>query len=259
MKTLAEFIQSTPFFIIAHRGASGDAPENTMAAIRMAIEGGAQMIEIDVQTTSDDELVVFHDQVLGRTTSGHGYIRDVSFKELQKLDAGKWFHESFAGEVVPRLESVLDMAIGQCYVNVELKPLKDHKNAEQLIQRIINIIQERGLVPFAVLSSFDHQALHLSKEIDPMIPTAALNVPGDKRLPSEIVAACRANAFGCSVHELTRRRSDDLAAHKIPWGVYSVDDVNTLRIALDHGVTSVVTKHPKLIHDAYLAIQQQWT
>jgi len=255
MKTLAEFVRSTPFFIIAHRGASGDAPENTMAAIKLAIEGGAQMIEIDVQTTKDDELVVFHDEVLGRTTSGHGHVDQVTYEELTAYDAGSWFDEKFAGEVVPRLEEALDLMIGKCYVNIELKPLKGHKHAERLIQRIINLIQDRGLAPFALLSSFDHDALHLAKEIDPMIITAALNVPGDTRLPSEIVSECRASGFGCSIHELTRKRSEDLAAHSIPWGIYSVDTIEALEKALDYGVTSVVTKHPQLITDAFQAIK----
>jgi glycerophosphoryl diester phosphodiesterase len=251
MKTLAEFVRSTPFFVIAHRGASGEAPENTISAIRLAIEGGAAMIEIDVQTTLDKELVVFHDKVLGRTTNGHGHIRQISLKDLSTLDAGSWFDERYAGEVVPRLDDVLDLIKGQCYVNIELKPLSELDDAERYIETLIGVIQDRDLAPYSLLSSFDHKALQITKAMDPTIHTAALNVPGDTRLPSEIVSDCGADGYGCSMHEITRKRSEDLATHRIPWGVYSVDSVDALRKALDHGVNSVVTKHPSLIRDAY--------
>ena len=258
MKTLEEFVRSTPFFIIAHRGASGEAPENTIAAMKLALEGGALMVEIDIQTTADDEMVVFHDNVLGRTTDGSGKINNTSLDDLRKLDAGSWFDTKYKGELVPTLDEVLDVIDKQCYLNIEIKPIKDPKTAGKKIQHIINIVQDRGIAPYALLSSFDHRALHLISEIDPMIYTTALNVPGDTRLPSEIVAECGANGFGCSIHELTKKRSEDLRTHMIPWGVYSVDNEAQLHKALEYGVTSVVTKYPGIVSEAFDRIKGQY-
>src|SRR5689334_8396777 len=93
--------------VIAHRGASGTAPENTLPAFRRAEELGADMVELDVQLTRDGHPVVIHDRTLDRTTSGHGAVRRRSLDEISTLDAGAWFGRSFAGTRVPRLEEVL--------------------------------------------------------------------------------------------------------------------------------------------------------
>ncbi len=256
MKTLAEFVRSTPFWVIAHRGASGDAPENTMAAISQAIDEGARMIEIDIQATRDDEIVVFHDHVLGRTTNGSGHIRQTSYDDLKQLDAGGWFDARFAGERIPRLDEVLDLIQGKAYLNLEIKPLKDDPHAERLITQAMNIIQEHDMENYTVYASFDHHALKLVKEIDPLARTAALNVPGDSRLPSEVVSSCGADAYGCSIHELTRKRSDDVRAHRIPWGIYTVNTPEQLAKALEYGVQSVVSNKPGLIWHTYSALTQ---
>src|SRR3990172_9877913 len=93
--------------VIAHRGASGSCPENTLAAFRRAAALGADMIELDVQLTRDGEVVVIHDWTLDRTTSGTGPVRACSLAELRRLDAGAWFDAAFAGERVPTLGEVL--------------------------------------------------------------------------------------------------------------------------------------------------------
>src|SRR5882672_765563 len=96
--------------VSAHRGASGYAPENTLAAFRLAAELGADMIEFDVHLTADDRLVVLHDDTLDRTTSGSGYVRDHTWDEICRLDAGGWYAPQFAGQRVPLLEDVLSWA-----------------------------------------------------------------------------------------------------------------------------------------------------
>jgi len=256
MKTLADFVRSTRFWVIAHRGASGEAPENTLAAIGKAIDDGALMVEIDIQVTKDEELVVFHDHILGRTTNGSGHIKEKSYEELKGLDAGSWFDAKFAGEPIPRLDEVLDLMQGRAYLNLEIKPLKEDPNAMKAIQQAMNIIQEHDMENYTVYASFDHQALKMVKDIDPLARTAALNVPGDSRLPSEVVAACGADAYGCSIHELTKKRSEDLATHRIPWGVYTVNTPEQLSKALEYGAQSVVSNQPGLIWHTYSSLTQ---
>ena len=251
MKSLAEFVRSTPFFVIAHRGASGEAPENTKSAIELALHGGALMVEVDVQVTQDEELVVFHDHILGRTTNGHGKVANTRYEDLRKLDAGSWFSPEFAKEVVPRLDEVLDLVAGRAYLNLEVKPLHENPRSKMLIQQVVNVIQEHGHAPYTVYSSFDHEALRLVKVIDPLAHTAALNVPGDSRLPSQVVGDCGADAYGCSTKELTKKKSDDLRRHRIPWGVYTVNTDEELEHALEYKVGSVVSNLPGNVWKMY--------
>lgn len=95
--------------IIAHRGASGHAPENTLAAYRLAIELGAHFIEADLQSTRDGHIVAFHDAELQRTTNGRGVVAESTLDEVRSIDAGRWFDRDFAGQRVPTLEEVLGL------------------------------------------------------------------------------------------------------------------------------------------------------
>ena len=97
-------------WVIGHRGASGHAPENTMAAFRRAVELGARFIETDLHLSRDSRLVAIHDSTLERTTNGQGAVRDYNFIELRELDAGCWFGAQFAEQRIPTLEEILDFA-----------------------------------------------------------------------------------------------------------------------------------------------------
>lgn len=139
--------------VIAHRGASGTRPENTLAAFRHAVALGADMIELDVQLTRDGEVVVLHDTTLDRTTDGRGPVSERTLAELRGLDAGGWFGRAFAGERLPTLAEVLtEIAIP---VNVELKPMGDHG----LEPRALAVVQAAGAMGRVVFSSFAADAL----------------------------------------------------------------------------------------------------
>src|SRR5262245_59418730 len=107
--------------VIAHRGSSAVAPENTLAAVDLAIRAKAHRVEFDVQLTKDGVPVVLHDETLERTTNGKGRVRDRTYKEISKLDAGSWFHADFRGERLPTLDMVLELCRGKIPVNVEIK------------------------------------------------------------------------------------------------------------------------------------------
>lgn len=142
-----------PPLVIAHRGASGSAPENTLAAFRRAAELGADMIELDVQLTRDGEVVVIHDATLERTTNGSGPVRERTLAELRRLDAGGWFATGFRGERVPTLREVL--AAVPLAVNVELKPCGD----DGLEARALSVVESAGALGRVVFSSFEDSAL----------------------------------------------------------------------------------------------------
>lgn len=251
MISLSEFIRTVPFFVIAHRGSSGDAPENTLSAIRLAIEGGAKMVEIDVQSTLDNEIVVLHDDVLGRTTDGRGLITELDSAMVRGLDAGSWFDVRFAGEKIPLLDEALDVICGNVYLNLEIKPLSNSGSSFDVISRIIEKVKERRYERHTVFASFDQRALALIQEIDPELHTAALNRAHDNRLPSEILKSCNADAFGCSLHELNIERAEDCKSHNIPLGVYTVNSRDALQKALSFGVMAVVSNYPARINSEY--------
>ena len=93
--------------IIAHRGASGYAPENTLASMELAIKLGCDAIELDIHLTKDQQIVVCHDFTVDRTTNGRGEIENLTLEDIKKLDAGSWFSDEFKGEKIPTLEEVI--------------------------------------------------------------------------------------------------------------------------------------------------------
>ena len=142
-----------PIEVIAHRGASGTCPENTLAAFRRAEALGAHMIELDVQLTRDGEVVVMHDDTLERTTDGHGPVGRCTLAELRRLDAGSWFAVELAGERVPTLAEVLDVV--RLPLNVELKAGGD----TGLVARALAVVEDAGALGRVVFSSFDPEVL----------------------------------------------------------------------------------------------------
>ncbi|MFP4698544.1 MAG: glycerophosphodiester phosphodiesterase family protein [Eubacteriales bacterium] len=110
-------------YIIAHRGASGIAPENTIVSFQKAIDQGAEGIELDVHLTKDEIPVVIHDETIDRTTDGSGYIKDFTFEELNRYDAGNYFDKKFMNEKIPTLEQVLELSdIILAYLNPGFMP-----------------------------------------------------------------------------------------------------------------------------------------
>jgi glycerophosphoryl diester phosphodiesterase len=154
--------------VIAHRGASGTCPENTLAAFRQAVAFGATMIELDVQLTRDDAVVVLHDDTLDRTTDGRGLLRRKTLADVRRLDAGAWFAPEFAGERVPTLAEVLrDVAVA---INVELKSGAD----DGLEARALDLVQAAGAGGRVVWSSFDWPRLERLRRLDSSAEVAVL-------------------------------------------------------------------------------------
>ena len=105
---LIEVVTAQPI-IIAHRGAMGYAPENTISAFKMAIDLGANALELDLRQTKDSIPVVLHDATVNKTTNGNGDVKTFNFKDLQMLDAGSWFDKKFSSEKIPALQEVIDV------------------------------------------------------------------------------------------------------------------------------------------------------
>ena len=142
---------------IAHRGAAGTRPELTRPAFERALEIGVDMIELDVQLTRDGRLVVLHDRQLGRTVAGEGPVRERTLAELQALDAGAWFHPSWAGATVPSLDEVLEWTAGRAELNVELKSPPSDWTATA--EALLVLLSATGRLERTIISSFQMGAL----------------------------------------------------------------------------------------------------
>ena len=143
--------------VIAHRGASGYAPENTLVAFKKALDMGAKAVEFDVQMTQDGQLVVIHDYTLDRTTSGSGMIMDTDYEDIKEFDAGSWFATEYRGERVPLLKNVLQLFPADVEINIEIKKfLLDERKLEE---DIYGLVKEMNMMDQVVFSSFDHHCL----------------------------------------------------------------------------------------------------
>ncbi|MHB8618610.1 MAG: glycerophosphodiester phosphodiesterase [Chloroflexota bacterium] len=213
------------FRIIAHRGASGTRPENTMAAFRRAVELGAGGVELDVHLSSDGELVVIHDDTVDRTTNGHGAVAEKTAAELGALDAGQ-------GEHVPRLAEVLALPIA---LNVEMK-------GPRLEANLAAALNDR---PEVLVSSFDHDALERLRKLDPNRPLAFLSSADDWQ--AAIVRASAAHAFSANLPKeaVTPEVVKQIHQAGLNLLVYTVDDASLGQRLLDWGCDGLFTNYPE--------------
>jgi glycerophosphoryl diester phosphodiesterase len=175
------------FLVIAHRGASSYAPENTIAAFDLALQMGAHHLELDVHLTCDDYLIVIHDDTVDRTTSGAGPVASQTLAELQGLDAGAWFGEAFVGARIPTLAEVLTRYHGRAHLHIELKGHTAH-----LPQRTVDLVRAHGMAQHVTFTSFQHTHLQTMQAYAPALPTGWL--VGES---SDTVIA-QAHALGCA-------------------------------------------------------------
>ncbi|RLI04269.1 hypothetical protein DRO26_04925, partial [Candidatus Bathyarchaeota archaeon] len=145
---------------IAHRGASGYEPENTLRAIRTAITMGADMVEVDVRPSRDGYLMVIHDETVDRTTDGSGYVENMSLNELKKLDAGM-------NEKIPILEEVVETIKGKVKLVVELKKAG-------MEEKVVKIFEQTNMVEEVIVTSFIHESVKKVKELNQKIKTGII-------------------------------------------------------------------------------------
>ena len=242
-----DFLEAQRPMVIAHRGFSGRAPENTLTAVRLAMELGADMVEVDVTLTSDGFAIVLHDETLDRTTDGAGVVREKTLSEIRALDAGSWYHRRFAGEPVPTLGEVLDLVKGRILINVEIKPeAVDDEPRGGIAEKVAEEVGRRGMENEVIVSSFNPRVLAHLYHGAPEIRTASLynrDLHGPL-LPSEITAAAQSSAFNVSQMYLTSSMLADARTHDLPVSVYTVNWTWRMRYLLNRGVNAIFTDRP---------------
>ena len=229
------------FLVIGHRGAAGLAPEHTRPSFERALAHGVDMIELDVQLTRDEQLVVMHDRELNRTTSATGPVRERTLAELRQLDTGGWFGEAFRGERVLTLTEVFELLAGRAALNVEIKsPEPDWKRTADELATVLS--GER--LTKTIVSSFEMGALAAVRERLSQVQIGVLWHQLDLEPAWEWAARLRASAFHPHAPLVTDevvRVAHDLDLCVNTWTVN--DEVDMERLAA-LGVDGIISDFP---------------
>ncbi len=233
--------------LIAHRGASPYAPENTIAAFDKARELGARAIEFDVMMSADGELFVFHDETLTRTTDGKGKFDTVSSEYITSLDAGSWFSERFRGEKVPRLSDVLLwFADSHLQANIELKPSPE--SAEAITMAFLACCDRYwpSTLPPPLVSCFNKDVLQLCAKLSPELPLGILLNKWEKNW---LDTAKSVQAFSVHLNKylLTRKRVKSIQESGYKACVYTVNSRDRASRYFARGADSVLSDYPDLM------------
>ena len=229
--------------VAAHRGASAETPESTRAAIRRAVALGVQMIELDVQLTHDNRLVVFHDERLERTTTGSGRLIDWSYRELARLDAGSWCARRFAGQRILLVSQALRAIPPPCLVNLELKPTQ---RPTLLIHRVVRCVTWTRMISRVLFSSFDRSLLSRVGARAPRVARALLCKHDATRALRE---ACRLGCVALHPHVALINRALIARAHAAGLRVHAwtVDRPREAQRLIQFGVDGIVTNRPDVL------------
>jgi glycerophosphoryl diester phosphodiesterase len=232
--------------IFAHRGSSAHAPENTLAAFKLALEQDADGIELDVKLSADNQVIVIHDETVDRTTDGTGRINSLTLSEIKRLDAGSKYSDRYKLERIPTLPEVFETVGHKIFINVELanytSPIDD------LPDRVIALVRQYGLDSNILLSSFNSIALIKARFLHPEIPLGLLTKTGiaNPTLRSKLIR------FGplLSIHPDYKDVNQQLIdrVHRLNSRVhaYTVNQSDTMRQLFAVGVDGIFTPDPVL-------------
>lgn len=224
---------------LGHRGASGLAPENTRAAFKLARELGADGVEFDVQLSRDGELVVMHDGALERTTDGHGQVGQTDWRELRRLDAGRWFDKRFAGEPVLTLQDVFDLLGGSFVLNLEMKTTTEQRD---LPERVVACVQRNRPGERLIISSFIWSLLDRVRALDPALRIGVLY---EHSVDADDYARLHPDALHPSRQLVTPDVVSAAHANKQAVNTWTVNDEMEMRRLIALGVDAIITNYPE--------------
>jgi glycerophosphoryl diester phosphodiesterase len=233
-----------PVMVLAHRGSSARAPENTLAAFRLAAEQGADFVELDVQESADGEVMVVHDSDLMKVGGSPMKIWETSAAQLRSVDIGSHAGPQYSGERVPALAEALAVCKGKCRVNVELK---SYGHDQRLEERVASIVEAAGMANDCIFMSLDHNMVRTMKRLRPSWRCGVLAAKAIGNLTS-----LPADFLAVEVKMATRRFV--WRAHRAGQEVYvwTVDDPAWMIQAMSLGVDGLITNKPDLAREVVM-------
>ncbi len=233
---------------IAHRGASGYAPENTFAAFDKALDMGVDYIEIDVQMTLDDKLVIIHDATVDRTTNGKGFVKDLTLFQMKQLDAGSWFSEEYKDQLIPTFYEFLEQYGTKVGILIEIKNPSLYPGIEKKIAKEILLYSQNIETDLDIkIQSFSLESIETIKKYLPSI-TSGLLV---NRIVSyrELLKIAKNTNF-INVHKRYINRHLVLQAHQLGLNIYAwtVNELQDLKFLLQLGIDGAIVDYPELAY-----------
>jgi glycerophosphoryl diester phosphodiesterase len=226
--------------IIGHRGASGHAPENTLAAFRKAVAMGATFIETDLQLSRDSHFVAIHDDTLDRTTTGQGKVHDQTLAVLRRLDAGSWFGSEYAGERIPTLEEILEFAKKHDVVfYLELKPSGSWGGEHALI----GALRESGEAARVLVISFAPAILAGLRKIEPTLMTGVL-YDGQLKDPLQVAVDVGARQIVVRGDLVTPAMVEEAHKRDLQVVCWTINHPAHIRLLITAGVDGIMSDYP---------------
>ena len=231
--------------VFGHRGAMASAPMNTLAAFQLAVDQGADGVELDVHLSQDSQVIVLHDFTVEATTDGRGAASDLMLSELKQLDAGAWFADEFAGERIPTLDEVFAAFANKLYFNVELKSRSGDRDT--LAVAVVDCIRRHGLTEQTLVSSFDDRLLQRFRAF---CPDVAMGYLLGRDQPSALMDEVP--------HQARHPWHDFIDAAYMRWArdagylvnAWTVNDAQRIRTLKELGVNGIITDSPAAAIDA---------
>ena len=242
---------------IAHRGASGLAPENTLTAFELAIQLGVDLIEVDVHGTVDGAVVVVHDSTLTRTTDRQGAVRELTLSQIRQADAGSRFQPPTKNELIPTLEEVLELTRNRAVLLIEIK-------ADFLAERVLQIVESMEAESHVIIQSFNPETVHRVKLLNSSIP-AALVVGKLPTTPSRVrarrmvgeVLEAGANVLSIWHAVLTPQFFEEVRRRGISVWTWTVDEQIIMRDLIQMGVQGIITNFPDRLNETLDVLESE--
>ena len=245
----------TNLWVAGHRGNPAEAPENTMASFRNAMEAGLDMIELDIQMSGDGELVIMHNLTVDQTTDGTGAIREMTLKEIRSLDAGCRFHEEYRGEKVPLFEEFLELTkeYPDMLYDFELKEYPvagNERRAYETADRVTALIEEYGLGDKCVLNAFSAMLLQYIHDkydgryrLHGYYPKSLLGESQNRDPYNILYCACVCEDFTRETFDRLKQRGIDT------WAGTRFNNREMLELARRCGATLITCDNPKEVRE----------
>lgn len=228
---------SSQTMVMAHRGDSTEAPENTLPAFQSAIDHGADAAEMDVQMTKDGTIVVLHDSSIDRTSTGHGNIWEVTYDEIKDLDNGSFFNAGFADTRIPTLEQVIDLCKGKLYLNIEIKRTGHDEGIEQ---KVVDIIKAKDFVDECDITSMDYDTLVNVRKIDSKIKTVyTTNV-----ILGNVEDLGAADALSVEGTFVSQAFITSMHQNGKEFYVWTINDEDEMQKMINLGANAIITNNP---------------
>jgi len=224
--------------VVAHRGASSLAPENTLASVRKAMELGADHCEIDVQLTKDGEVVLLHDSLLKRTAGKPEALSDYTLDELGEFEVGSWFGPDFDGEPIPTLTQVIRAVKGKMLLNIEIKVSQEDTD---IASKVVDIIHFEGIRKKCLVTSFDRLTVEKIKELDPRITTGFIF---SQKYPPDVFEGSW-DALSCNYKVVNADFVAKAREFKKKIYVWTVDDEEEMKRQIELQVDGIITNRPQ--------------